>query len=550
MKRILLCWCIFVDNMRNLIVVVGFFGHHNMGSKQLESSLAKRQRMCVDSGLNEDMLVEILTRLPCKSVIRFKCVSKQWYSLISESKFHSKFLNHHHQMKINMKPIEEEQPWAFVCLTPRNMKRHQMIRKLEFLAGSDCANSLSKSDLPFLHMELQQQQLPVSIAGSSDDLILWRVGSRISSNFYICNPFTKKYVALPPPPPCAREHAHFNLVCESFCNNVRLGFGFDSGYRYRVMSAAIPSEGSRFPDNQLKSLIFSSETGLWTEHVVPCPRTYFPLDKIKKLVAARFGQSMMCVVLFPMSLVIFDPFMASSSNTRVIPSRSVHLPHEFVRLTRRSKYYGTVFASQGRLVLVLCQTYIEIGHPTLQVWERELDVEVEWRLIHQVHMGEMKPAGTVSVDQDHFHLGVEEWRKDVLMIDEADVYDDVKHKRISGIANFFKSASESAAAHGLQEHQVACVGLHPFDANVMFLVLSLRLPPDVSSWLQRGRRPRGRYAACLVSYNMRTRAVELVMEGNMSGCRSTLLRSFVRSISGFDLYDVFPVVLQPCPAQN
>lgn len=64
-------------------------------------------------------------------------------------------------------------------------------------------------------------------------------------------------------------------------------------------------------------------------------------------------------------------------------------------------------------------------------------------------MGEMKFVGIVLVDQDYFYLGVEEWRKDVFMIDEVDVYDDVKYKRISGIVNFFKSVLELVVVYGL-----------------------------------------------------------------------------------------------------
>ncbi|KAK7352962.1 hypothetical protein VNO80_18394 [Phaseolus coccineus] len=36
---------------------------------------------------NEDLMIEILLKLPIKSVLRFKCLSKSWFSLISDPQF-------------------------------------------------------------------------------------------------------------------------------------------------------------------------------------------------------------------------------------------------------------------------------------------------------------------------------------------------------------------------------------------------------------------------------------------------------------------------------
>ncbi|CAM9002585.1 unnamed protein product [Rhodiola kirilowii] len=37
--------------------------------------------------LPHDVIVDILSRLPCKSLVKFRCVSKQWNSLIRSHKF-------------------------------------------------------------------------------------------------------------------------------------------------------------------------------------------------------------------------------------------------------------------------------------------------------------------------------------------------------------------------------------------------------------------------------------------------------------------------------
>ncbi|XP_028072762.1 putative F-box protein At3g52320 isoform X2 [Camellia sinensis] len=46
-------------------------------------------------GSNVDILTEILTCVPAKFVIRFKCVSKDWFSLISNSPFSRNHANQH-----------------------------------------------------------------------------------------------------------------------------------------------------------------------------------------------------------------------------------------------------------------------------------------------------------------------------------------------------------------------------------------------------------------------------------------------------------------------
>ncbi|XP_074284063.1 F-box/kelch-repeat protein At3g23880-like [Silene latifolia] len=59
-----------------------------MGDKQPTNTKEKQVSYHQQSFLSDDFIIdEILTRLPVKSILRFKSVSKQWYSTLSSSKF-------------------------------------------------------------------------------------------------------------------------------------------------------------------------------------------------------------------------------------------------------------------------------------------------------------------------------------------------------------------------------------------------------------------------------------------------------------------------------
>ncbi|KAL5767052.1 hypothetical protein ACOSQ2_013835 [Xanthoceras sorbifolium] len=49
--------------------------------------------------LPDDMIIEILSILPVKSLIRFRCISKSWYALVRSS-FISKYLKNDHNMHL------------------------------------------------------------------------------------------------------------------------------------------------------------------------------------------------------------------------------------------------------------------------------------------------------------------------------------------------------------------------------------------------------------------------------------------------------------------
>ena len=49
-----------------------------------------KKSACAAADLTDDLIVEILSRLPAKSICRFKCVSWHWYGLITNPEHRKK----------------------------------------------------------------------------------------------------------------------------------------------------------------------------------------------------------------------------------------------------------------------------------------------------------------------------------------------------------------------------------------------------------------------------------------------------------------------------
>lgn len=154
----------------------------------------------------KDILVaEILCRLPIKSLLRFKCVSKEWYSLISDPKF-ALYLQKR-QGEIN-----------------NNNTTHQRVLLLTIspdrLQSFDCL-SRCITDLNF---NFPFQSRPNVIIGSCNGLVCMALLG--SKDFFIYNPSTRVYKKLPDPD-------------ISLGSPYLYGFGYDSSTDdYKVLAIA------------------------------------------------------------------------------------------------------------------------------------------------------------------------------------------------------------------------------------------------------------------------------------------------------------------------
>ncbi|CAL4943351.1 unnamed protein product [Urochloa decumbens] len=196
----------------------------------------KKKRNNPAASLTDDLIVEILSRLPVKSLCRFKCVSRHWRALISHPE---------HRKKL-------PQTLAGVFYRSRDNTRFPQVTRHFSNVWEIGMRTLVRPSLSFF----PRYESISLILDSCNGLLLCRLRSvtEISSSshiasfrYLVCNPATKSWVVLP------------NSGCGSNLRITRLGFDPAVSLRFHVFEF-IENEGEDVVGVQ----IYSSKTGTWS----------------------------------------------------------------------------------------------------------------------------------------------------------------------------------------------------------------------------------------------------------------------------------------------
>ncbi|XP_074281088.1 F-box protein CPR1-like [Silene latifolia] len=262
----------------------------------------KKQVVEQQSYLSDDLIFEeILTRLPVESVLRFKSVSKQWYSTLSSSDF-----TNAHLLK---SPLSH--PSA-----PVNTLFIMDLKNCYLFSYDDDNDQISgnfKDNLVKLDLDFDIQEDYLELTGSCNGLI--SLGSMSNSNpasneyFIIWNPATRKLC----------KYASYGYL-EHFNNEhyffVAPGFGYVSSiddYKYvRILTVLWEIEGGDYDGTSNIVHIFSLKENKWRkidfdfdhDHIVPYGRAVLINEKLYW--GARSGGDSKLVVSFDLGLERFD----------------------------------------------------------------------------------------------------------------------------------------------------------------------------------------------------------------------------------------------------
>ncbi|XP_059670833.1 F-box protein At5g07610-like [Cornus florida] len=196
-------------------------------------------------GGNKKLAVEILQRLPAKSLIRFKSVSKAWLSFISAPRFSLLWQSHHHPKVSGLffNPRSRPETIKYVPLTHSDDLRNQCDIATVINGGEENNSPAARiidSRNGFLLVYFSKLQSCSSV---------WRE----SYSYHVYNPTTKQFSTLPWP---------FPVTFTSFLgDNVYLVFDPLKSLHYKVVLVIKASEPGSACSIQIH--IYSSETNDW-----------------------------------------------------------------------------------------------------------------------------------------------------------------------------------------------------------------------------------------------------------------------------------------------
>ncbi|OVA08924.1 F-box domain [Macleaya cordata] len=317
--------------------------------------------------LSEDIMIEIFLRLPLEPILKFRYVSKFWFSLLNNSSFIIKWMRFN-----NFKPP----PWVFFYKLDRPVNESVSIVSPN-LYSSHFINNHDGFSFRFLNskpLSLNKQE-EIYLLASSNGLVLCSTKRYFDYRYYVCNPLTKQWVLLP-----LHYRARVNkpvlhgFICESSSSSLTT----KSTY-YKVFRIPLFEKWS----NDFILEIFSSNTGQWKKHKISCPQSvsmHFLYCKPSNVVSLN---GVVYWIEGRYRIIAYDLFNKKNANGDH-QCRLINLPAE-ARVYVDDRFLGQ---SEGFI------GYSECFIGELSVWKLEDDFSRgswDWRLVHSIRTVDMLP---------------------------------------------------------------------------------------------------------------------------------------------------------------
>ncbi|XP_027119956.1 F-box/kelch-repeat protein At3g23880 isoform X1 [Coffea arabica] len=196
----------------------------------------------INNNIPDELIFEILSRLPVKSLLRFRCVSKSWLSLISSSEF----IKAHLEKSLNEHDYNRHK---LLFISDRIFKNCSLNPALNASKTPSTETSANIVDNP---MRFNRGSLPY-IVGSCNGLVCIKSPR---NRLYFWNPATRKSKRLPK---FGSKTVHNNWWDSLFC----YGFGYDeSNEDYKVVGVSFVNVSDVF-GTEIRVKVYSLKGNSW-----------------------------------------------------------------------------------------------------------------------------------------------------------------------------------------------------------------------------------------------------------------------------------------------
>lgn len=308
----------------------------------METRSMKKKKQPAKS-LPEDILIEILARVPYRSLCRFKCVSRPWLALCSDP------------------DLRKRSPQAlsgFFCFARDEDEDND--HDLRFLNLSGKGRPLVDPDLPFLTSTWGGGVRFMDCCSSLLLCLCWKSSSPdADADYVVCNPATEKWIVLPP----TKELHPKNII--------RLGFDPAVPSRFAVFVLVQDLEDDYEIITGME--IFSSETARWTYKQSKWDHET-SVDDDDDSISAFFNDTL--------------HLTTRDSSVITVDTKGETWHKMLMPLSREDTTdYGFITECQGRLY-AMHMDYSNDGCQ-LSVWVLEDYASGRWTVKHQANMGEL-----------------------------------------------------------------------------------------------------------------------------------------------------------------
>ncbi|KAL6200728.1 hypothetical protein ACLB2K_030509 [Fragaria x ananassa] len=333
-------------------------------STPIQSKRSKSTDVVSFDDLPDLLSVEILCRLPSKELVfQCKCVSKHWLNLISDPYFIGRFLH-----------LQRFHKQTRIARTLIDRRGEEFPPTTEWSSPSNLLTPLFKRLMSFHRLK----ENPYVVATSNDLVLCCRTPfNKNQRDFYICNPCTRQWIALPPTTRRCK-YAPVGFICDLYYEEEDGSVGIKKEYRcmvVRILPHDLATTSLKWGEHcKFIVEVFSFETGEWRESIVSSPRSIRFADATRSTSVAHNGMLYWTYVAYEpryeIGVIALDPFVIGINGSRNGGETTVdHYDHYQFRLSvgmdSSGDASGLMCVRQGRLHML---TY-SCWKAEFMVWE-------------------------------------------------------------------------------------------------------------------------------------------------------------------------------------